>query len=104
MAPESEIQGEAYEEKNVHEVYQQIANHFSATRYKVSPPAYTSHVIAWQYNSVDNWQPWPVVERFLLEQKPGTIGLDVGCGNGKYLMVNKSVFIVASDRYVYSRI
>lgn len=25
-----------YEEKNVHEVYQQIANHFSATRYKVS--------------------------------------------------------------------
>jgi hypothetical protein len=31
MAPESEIQGEAYEEKNVHEVYQQIANHFSAT-------------------------------------------------------------------------
>ncbi|KAL2836481.1 S-adenosyl-L-methionine-dependent methyltransferase [Aspergillus pseudodeflectus] len=76
MASGSEAQGEAYEEKNVHEVYQQIANHFSATRYK----------------------PWPVVERFLLEQKPGTIGLDVGCGNGKYLMVNKSVFIVASDR------
>ena len=27
-----------YEEKNVHEVYQQIANHFSATRYKVGAP------------------------------------------------------------------
>jgi hypothetical protein len=26
---------EAYEQKNVHEVYQQIAQHFSATRYKV---------------------------------------------------------------------
>lgn len=26
---------EAYEEKNVHEVYQQIASHFSSTRYKV---------------------------------------------------------------------
>ena len=26
---------EAYEEKNVHEVYQQIAQHFSSTRYKV---------------------------------------------------------------------
>ena len=26
---------EAYEEKNVHEVYQQIAEHFSSTRYKV---------------------------------------------------------------------
>jgi hypothetical protein len=29
-------QAEAYEEQNVHEVYQQIAGHFSATRYKVS--------------------------------------------------------------------
>jgi hypothetical protein len=27
------------------------------------------------------------------------VGLDVGCGNGKYLSVNKNVFIVASDRY-----
>ncbi|KAL5046970.1 hypothetical protein BDW71DRAFT_206793 [Aspergillus fruticulosus] len=67
---------EAYEEKNVHEVYQQIAKHFSATRYK----------------------PWPIVERFLQDQRPGAVGLDVGCGNGKYLPVNKSVYIVASDR------
>jgi tRNA (uracil-5-)-methyltransferase TRM9 len=29
-------QAEVYEEQNVHEVYQQIAGHFSATRYKVS--------------------------------------------------------------------
>ncbi|KAI9041532.1 tRNA (carboxymethyluridine(34)-5-O)-methyltransferase [Aspergillus affinis] len=65
-----------YEEKNVHEVYQLIANHFSATRYK----------------------PWPIVERFLKELAPGAIGLDVGCGNGKYLSVNQDVFIVASDR------
>lgn len=28
-------EAEAYEEKNVHEVYQQIAGHFSSTRYKV---------------------------------------------------------------------
>lgn len=28
-------QEDAYEEKNVHEVYQQIATHFSSTRYKV---------------------------------------------------------------------
>ncbi|KAH8422967.1 tRNA (carboxymethyluridine(34)-5-O)-methyltransferase [Aspergillus melleus] len=65
-----------YEEKNVHEVYQQIANHFSATRYK----------------------PWPIVEQFLKGLAPGAIGLDVGCGNGKYLSVNQDVFIVASDR------
>lgn len=31
----SQQNGEAYEQENVHEVYQQIASHFSATRYKV---------------------------------------------------------------------
>lgn len=29
---------------------------------------------------------------------PGSIGLDIGCGNGKYLAVNPAVFIVGSDR------
>ncbi|KAJ5322979.1 hypothetical protein N7452_011268 [Penicillium brevicompactum] len=71
----SQQNGEAYEQENVHEVYQQIAQHFSATRYK----------------------PWPIVERFLTELSPGAVGLDVGCGNGKNLMVNRDVFIVASD-------
>ncbi|KAL8769819.1 MAG: hypothetical protein Q9209_004257 [Squamulea sp. 1 TL-2023] len=65
-----------YEDKHVHEVYEQIASHFSSTRYK----------------------PWPIVERFLQKLPSGSIGLDVGCGNGKYLAVNPDVFIVASDR------
>ncbi|KAF3394039.1 hypothetical protein F1880_005571 [Penicillium rolfsii] len=69
-------QAELYEEQNVHEVYQQIAGHFSATRYK----------------------PWPIVEKFLQGLAPGSVGLDVGCGNGKNLQVNRDVFIVASDR------
>ncbi|KAJ5833139.1 hypothetical protein N7474_001450 [Penicillium riverlandense] len=67
---------DAYEQQNVHEVYQQIADHFSSTRYK----------------------PWPIVEQFLRNLTPGAVGLDVGCGNGKYLSVNRDVFIVASDR------
>jgi hypothetical protein len=46
-------------------------------------------------------QPWPIVERFLKEQVDGAVGADVGCGNGKYLAVNKAVFIVGSDRYVH---
>ncbi|KAL9110874.1 MAG: hypothetical protein Q9227_004674 [Pyrenula ochraceoflavens] len=66
----------AYEHKHVHNVYEQIASHFSSTRYK----------------------PWPVVERFLRDQQPGSVGLDIGCGNGKGLNVNKDIFIVASDR------
>ncbi|KAJ6128340.1 hypothetical protein N7471_009557 [Penicillium samsonianum] len=72
----SQQTGEAYEQQNVHEVYQEIAQHFSATRYK----------------------PWPIVERFLTSLAPGAVGIDVGCGNGKNLMVNRDVFIIASDR------
>ncbi|MCJ1249669.1 tRNA methyltransferase, has a role in tRNA modification [Trapelia coarctata] len=65
-----------YEAIHVHEVYEQIASHFSSTRYK----------------------PWPIVERFLTALPTGSIGLDIGCGNGKYLAVNPEIFIVASDR------
>lgn len=65
----------AYEEEHVHEVYEQIASHFSQTRYK----------------------PWPIVNDFLVGIPPGSVGLDVGCGNGKYLTVNRDVFIVGSD-------
>ncbi|OJK03305.1 hypothetical protein ASPACDRAFT_23283 [Aspergillus aculeatus ATCC 16872] len=72
----SQEEEDAYEEENVHQVYQQIAHHFSSTRYK----------------------PWPIVKQFLTDLRPGSIGLDVGCGNGKNLSVNKDVFIVASDR------
>ena len=67
-----------YEEIHVHQVYEEIASHFSSTRYK----------------------PWPIVELFLKDLAPGSIGLDVGCGNGKYLAVNPNVFMVASDRSV----
>ena len=40
------------------------------------------------------------MERFLKDRAPGSIGVDVGCGNGKYLAVNPDIFIVASDRSV----
>lgn len=65
-----------YEEQYVHEVYEQIASHFSSTRYK----------------------PWPIIYDFLIGIAPGSIGVDVGCGNGKYLTVNRNIFIVGSDR------
>ncbi|CAD6919094.1 unnamed protein product [Tilletia controversa] len=52
-----------YEQENVHDVYEVIASHFSSTRYK----------------------PWPLVSSFLETLPPGSIGADLGCGNGKYL-------------------
>lgn len=44
-------------------VYEHIARHFSSTRYK----------------------PWPLIPRFLSTLPPGSVGADLGCGNGKYL-------------------
>lgn len=76
MATPRDDKPEDYEEKNVHEVYEQIASHFSATRY----------------------QAWPIVKSFLLAIEPGSVGLDIGCGNGKYLQVNRDIFMVGSDR------
>ncbi|KAF2085777.1 S-adenosyl-L-methionine-dependent methyltransferase [Saccharata proteae CBS 121410] len=73
---EEEERGAAYEDQHVHQVYEQIASHFSQTRYK----------------------PWPIVHNFLTTLPPGSIGLDIGCGNGKYLPTNPSIYILASDR------
>lgn len=67
---------DSYEATHVHSVYEAIAPHFSATRHK----------------------PWPRVAAFLHAQRPGSIGLDVGCGNGKYLRVNPAVHLLGSDR------
>ena len=71
-----EDSSQTYEAHHVHSVYDQIASHFSSTRYK----------------------PWPIVKSFLQSLPAGSIGLDIGCGNGKYLAVNPKIFIVASDR------
>ncbi|KAK9240343.1 S-adenosyl-L-methionine-dependent methyltransferase [Lipomyces kononenkoae] len=64
------------EQTHVHAIYDQIAPHFSQTRYK----------------------PWPVVQRYLESRPRGSIGLDIGCGNGKYLSVNPEIYIFGSDR------
>ncbi|CAG8479308.1 5940_t:CDS:2 [Diversispora eburnea] len=66
------------EQQYVHEVYQAIAPHFSQTRYK----------------------PWPLVELFLKELDVGSLGADIGCGNGKYLDVNKNVFMIGSSKLI----
>ena len=90
-----------YEQQNVHDVYQEIAGHFSATRFKVNdetkPQKKRTRL---RINLLTMIQAWPIVERFLQAQPAGSVGLDVGCGNGKNMTVNKDVFIVGSDRYV----
>ncbi|KAI7788598.1 s-adenosyl-l-methionine-dependent methyltransferase [Diaporthe eres] len=65
-----------YEETHVHGVYEAIASHFSATRHK----------------------PWPFVSSFLASRPPGSVGLDIGCGNGKNMGVNRDVAMLGCDR------
>jgi tRNA (uracil-5-)-methyltransferase TRM9 len=68
---ESDSMGAAYEQRHVHEVYESIAAHFSQTRYK----------------------PWPIVAEFLDQQPAGSLGLDVGSGNGTlHLSLSLSLF------------
>ena len=43
MAAATSHDQDAYEEQNVHEVYQQIAGHFSLTRHKVRFGSYYYH-------------------------------------------------------------
>ncbi|XP_078043753.1 tRNA (carboxymethyluridine(34)-5-O)-methyltransferase alkbh8 [Augochlora pura] len=60
----------------VHNVYENISNHFNETRHK----------------------QWPNVLKFLQSLNPGDILLDVGCGNGKYLQEQENIFKVGCDR------
>ncbi|TIB58367.1 hypothetical protein E3P78_03960 [Wallemia ichthyophaga] len=59
-----------FEDDNVHKIYDEIANHFSSTRYK----------------------PWPIISRFLQSIEKHAMGLDAGCGNGKYLPLAEHLF------------
>lgn len=76
VSVESNLDPQNQEVTYVHDVYNEIASHFSQTRYK----------------------PWPIVEKFLTLRPKYSIGLDVGCGNGKYLNVNKDILIIGTDR------
>ncbi|CAH8303701.1 unnamed protein product [Eruca vesicaria subsp. sativa] len=63
------------EKKYVHKVYDAIAPHFSSTRFA----------------------KWPKVAAFLDSLPSGSVVLDAGCGNGKYLGLNPSCFFIGCD-------
>lgn len=63
------------EKKYVHHVYDAIAPHFSSTRFA----------------------KWPKVSIFLNTLPQGSLILDAGCGNGKYLGLNPNCFYIGSD-------
>lgn len=63
------------EKKYVHRVYDAIAPHFSSTRFA----------------------KWPKVATFLNSLPSGSLVLDAGCGNGKYLGLNPNCFFLGCD-------
>ncbi|XP_006159046.1 probable tRNA methyltransferase 9B isoform X1 [Tupaia chinensis] len=63
------------EKQHVHAVYESTASDFSALQSKA----------------------WPRVRQFLLEQRPGSLVADIGCGTGKYLKVNSQVHTLGCD-------
>lgn len=65
----------ALEKKYVHHVYDAIAPHFSATRFA----------------------KWPKVATFINSLSSGSLVLDAGCGNGKYLGLNPDCFFIGCD-------
>src|SRR3546814_5527708 len=104
--PASAIGNTRIEESYVRDVYDAIAPHFSATRYKA----------------------WPKIAEFLNDQPPGYSVCDVGtrfvclqllsfslailfldpcvkffrlgCGNGKYLGVNPNLYMFGNDQSI----
>ncbi|XP_017981730.1 PREDICTED: alkylated DNA repair protein alkB homolog 8 isoform X2 [Theobroma cacao] len=63
------------EKKYVHRVYDAIAPHFSSTRFA----------------------KWPKVAAFLESLPTGSLILDAGCGNGKYLGLTPSCYFIGCD-------
>ncbi|GLU16253.1 hypothetical protein SLE2022_326950 [Rubroshorea leprosula] len=63
------------EKKYVHCVYDAIAPHFSSTRFA----------------------KWPKVSAFLESLPTGSLVLDAGCGNGKYLGLNPNCYFIGCD-------
>jgi len=76
LIPNSSTEARNLESEHVHEVYEEIAEHFSGTRHS----------------------PWPRVKEFLCNLPNGSLIADIGCGNGKYLGVNPKVVAIGSDR------
>nr|XP_025040613.1 alkylated DNA repair protein alkB homolog 8 [Pelodiscus sinensis] len=73
---DSETEASKLEQEYVHKVYEEIATHFSSTRHS----------------------PWPKIVEFLSALPKGSIVADVGCGNGKYLGINKDLYMIGCDR------
>ncbi|XP_045205656.2 uncharacterized protein LOC123557927 [Mercenaria mercenaria] len=75
VTPQSSNNGTSFEQQHVQHVYEEIAASMNDIQHKA----------------------WPNVKRFLKKFPPGSLIADVGCGNGRYLNINKSTYKVGVD-------
>ena len=73
ILPVSDEEARQFEKSYVHNIYNDIADHFSTTRHK----------------------PWPGVVKFIESMAPHSSMLDIGCGNGKYLSLRNDILAVS---------
>lgn len=73
ILPSNDTEADNFEKSYVHNIYNEIADHFSSTRYSA----------------------WPGVTKFINSMNAYSSMLDVGCGNGKYLNLRKDMFCVS---------
>ena len=78
--PKCELDAYQLEREHVHKVYNEIAHTFSDSRYR----------------------PWPRVVEFLHTFPSGSLLLDIGCGNGKYLNVRNDLLMVENKVFFFS--
>ncbi len=71
--PSNDDDAAKFESSYVHNVYNQIAEHFSNTRHSA----------------------WPGVAEFIQNLDKYSFLLDVGCGNGKYLNIRNDIYAVS---------
>jgi alkylated DNA repair protein alkB family protein 8 len=77
--PKSNSDAYQLEQEHVHKVYNEIAHNFSDTRHK----------------------PWPRVVDFLRTFPSGSLILDVGCGNGKYMNTRNDLMMVEKQNHFF---
>ncbi|XP_017778617.1 PREDICTED: uncharacterized protein LOC108564174 [Nicrophorus vespilloides] len=56
------------------------------------------HDVYEQFYDNPRSRPWPRVQEFIDGLEPGSIVCDVGCGNGKYLSSNTSLYSMGGDK------
>ncbi|WFD30448.1 tRNA (carboxymethyluridine(34)-5-O)-methyltransferase [Malassezia sp. CBS 17886] len=55
------------------------------------PVALTGELDGRRMAEFEQTNPWPLIPVFLATLPPGSVGADLGCGNGKYLYLRSAV-------------